>query len=170
MYDYPVVYTRGQLDEIIEAHGAVDSLKARPLKRLVDLARMRADSRADGVLDDEQTDCVIGTNWTQFGADEFGKNEGFVNQWAFGILDTAASVGRDATLFTDTQIVQQDYLSSGDGRKTKLRTYTDDDYDGAADGELWIPDKCLPQRGNYIAVVEIDNELVHGNATLEEAM
>lgn len=166
MLDYPEAYTADNLYEILDANSAVpDEFGTANLERLVEIAQQRADARGNPLEDDKQ-DCLIGTDWTGFAGNEFGYSGGKLNHFAFGVVQPGISSGKDATLFTDVQVVQQDWLETGDGRKTQLEQYVDDDYDGADPGEMWIPDGAA----QYIAIVVLSNELVHGEPTAADAM
>lgn len=167
-HDYPEAFAEDQLYDILDANSAVpDEFGTDNLERLLDIAKARADARGeDSALDADQTDCIICTDWTGFAGDEFGYSGGKMNKWAFGVLEADVSCGKNATLFSNTHVVQQDWLESGDGRKTQTEKYVDDDYDGANPGELWIPNGAQ----DYIAIVALDPELLHGEVDLADAM
>lgn len=168
MHDFPEAYTKDNLQDILDANSAVpDDFGEANLDRLLTLARQRADARGeDSAFDGDKMDCLIGTDWTGFAGDEFGYDGGKLNHWAFGVLNVEASYGKNATLFTNVQVVQQSWLETGDGRKSQVQTYVDEDYDGADDGEMWIPDGAA----EYIAIVALSPELIHGDANVADAM
>jgi hypothetical protein len=168
MYDYPEAYTDDNLYDILTANDAVpDEFGRDNLDRLLDIARARADARGEqNALDAEQSECLIGTDWTGFAGNEFGYDGGKLNNWAFGILEAEVSRTKNATLFTDTHVVQQSWLETGDGRKSQTKAYVDDEYDGANEGDLWIPEGAQ----EYIAIVILDPELLHGSPTAADAM
>lgn len=168
MHDYPEAFTTDQLTDIIDANEhAPDTVASDHIERLLDIARARADARGeDSALDSEQVEALICAEWQDPIGGGFGYSGGKKNIWAFGILEAAVSRTKGATLFTSTQVAQQDWLDSGDGRKTQLDTYLDSEYDNASPGDLWIPDGAL----DYMAVVVLSPELLHGDAGAADAM
>jgi len=168
MTGYPEAYTLDNLQEILDSNSAVPDLTREEVERLVDLAKRRADARGEqNALEDTETDCIIATEWYNFAADEFGHDsEGTINNVAMGVLDMSASVGKDATLFTDTYVIQTKWLESGDGRCNQIEQYVDDDYDEATPGDIWIPQGAQ----EYIAIVKLSDELIHDNPQVADAM
>lgn len=168
MHDYPEAYTDENLRQILDANDSVPSLNDEQFERLLDLARRRADGRGNSVdtgLEEHEHECLIATDWDSFAGNEFGY-DGEVNQFAFGIYDHDVSSGKGACMFTDTVVVQNGYLTTGDGRKTQFERYYDEDYDNANEGEMWVP------RGaqDYIGIVALSTELLHGEPDLADAM
>jgi hypothetical protein len=164
---YPQAYTVESLVEIIEANDSVETPTNAEIERLLDLADTRAASRGEtNALDESQTDCLIGTDWTSFAQDEFGYSGGKCNVWAFGVYESEISSGKGADLFSDTHVVQQGWLESGDGRMASLEAYMDDEYDNASEGELWIPSGAQ----QYICIIELGDELLHDDAAVADAM
>lgn len=168
MTGYPEAYTLDNLQDILDANSSVPDLTREEIERLVDLAERRAGARGEqNALENAETDCIIATEWYNFAADEFGHDtEGTINNVAMGVLDMRASVGKDATLFTDTYVAQNKWLESGDGRCTQVEQYVDDDYDDATPGNMWIPQGAQ----EYIAIVKLSNELIHGSPQAADAM
>lgn len=168
MHNYPEAYTMDNLQNILGANDAIsEKFGSESLDRLMTIAQQRADARGEqNALESDQVECLIGTDWKGFAGDEFGYDSGKLNKWAFGVLEADVSQGKNATLFSNVQVVQQDWLETGDGRLSQLETYTDDDYDGANDGEMWIPDGAA----EYICIVALSSELVHGEPDAAEAM
>jgi len=166
--DYPEAFTVDNLYQILDSNSVVaDEFGHDNAERLVALARQRADSRGEqSALDSTETECIIGTDWTGFAGDEFGYDGGKMNKWAFGVCKEDISRGKDATLFTNVHVVQQDWLETGDDRKTKLEQYEDEDYENSEPGEMWIPDAAA----QYIAIIALSDELIHGDATVADAM
>jgi hypothetical protein len=165
MVGYPEAYTTDNLQDILDANTNVPPIADDELDRLLQLARQRADARGSA-LDDQQTDCLIATEWDGFAQDEFGYHNDTLNQWAIGVLNMSASVGKDATLFTDTYVIQDGWLQTGDGRYSKIEEYEDDTFDGAGRGEMWIPKGAQ----EYIAIIKLSDELVHESPDAAEAM
>lgn len=166
-HDYPEAYTLDNLEQIIDSNDHCPSLARDEIERLVELARQRADARGtDSALEDEQTECLIATDWTGFASGEFGYDNGDVNQFAMGVLEERVSAGRDATLFSDTVIVQNGWLQTGDGRRSQVKAYEDEDYERSDTGEMWIPKSAQ----EYIAIIALDPELIHGEPDASEAM
>lgn len=164
---YPQAYTIESLVEIIEANDSVETPDNSEIERLLELADMRANARGEtNALDDTQTDCLIGTDWTSFAQNEFGYSGGKLNTWAFGVYEAEISSGKGADLFSDTQVVQQGWLESGDGRMASLEAYLDDEYENADEGEMWIPSGAQ----QYICIVELADELLHDEAVVADAM
>lgn len=165
MHAYPEAYTFDNLFSIIDSNDSCPTPAHDELQRIVDLAERRAGARGNA-LDDEKVDCLIATDWTGFAEGEFGYDNGALNQFAIGILNHTASVGKGATLFTDTYVIQNGWLKSGDGRRAQVEAYVDDDYDGAEEGEMWIPKGAQ----DYICIVALSKELVHDSPSAAEAM
>ena len=162
---FPQAYTRDNLEQILESNDSVPDwfLDGDVLDRVLTYARQRADS--ESALDGEGTDCLITTNWSSF-TDDWGYDDGNANQVAIGTFNHSVSVGKDAGLFNDTQILQSGWLLTGDGRKSQASPYVDEGYDGADTGEMWIPNGAQ----SYICIVELKGELLHGEPTADEAM
>jgi len=156
-------YTDENLASILDSHDSVpDYLERRDVRgRILDVARQWADR--DGQLDDDNTRCLIATTWTNWASDELDYDSGSLNQVALGVMDTKTS---SATLFTDTVVVQDSWLQTGDGRKTKLRQYDDAEFEASDRGELWLPDGAA----DYIAVIALSNELLYDDPSMAEAM
>jgi hypothetical protein len=161
MHDFPEAYTADNFRQLLNANDDCPSLSDGELQRLLDLAQQRASARGEP-LDDDQVDCLIATEWTGFTADEFGFDNGEANQFAMGVFEGDVSSGKGADLFNDTVVVQNGWLTTGDGRRSQIEEYVDDEYDGADTGELWIPNGAQ----DYIAIIAISNELLSGNAEL----
>lgn len=167
MHEYPEAFNDENLQELINANGSCPDVAMDEVQRLIDLAEQRAQLRdEDSSLDANRQDCIIATDWTGFASGEFGYDNGEVNQFAIGLLNEEASAGRDATLFNDTVVVQNGWLQTGDGRRSKIEQYNDDDFDGADEGEMWIPRSAQ----EYIAIIALDGELVHGSPSASDAM
>jgi hypothetical protein len=167
MHDYPEAYTFDNLRQIINANDSCPSVADDELKRLVDLAKQRASKRGEeSALDDTQTECIIATDWTGFASGEFGYDNGDVNQFAMGVLEEEVSAGKGATLFSDSVVVQRGWMETGDGRRAQVQQYEDEDYDNADAGEFWIPNSAQ----DYIAIVALGDELLHGEVELADAM
>lgn len=162
---YPTAYTVDNLDDILESNTNVPQISADERDRLLSLARRRAASRGEqNALEDNQTDCIITTDWTTFAQNEFGYDAGGdLNEFALGIFERATG---NATLFTDTYVVQGGWLSTGDGRKSQLDQYVDDEYAQSDDGEMWVPKGAQ----DYVAIIRLSDELLHDAPTAAEAM
>lgn len=168
MHDYPEAYTSDNLRQILDANDSIPSLNEEQFDRLLELARQRAQSRGTAVetgLEDHEHDVLIATDWDSFAGNEFGY-DGDVNQFAFGTYNHNVSSTKNASLFTDTVVVQNGYLSTGDGRKSKLESYMDDDYEHADEGDMWIPKSAQ----EYIGIVVLDAELLYDDPSAAEAM
>lgn len=167
MVKYPAAYTVEELHDMVDSNGSCPSLAMDEIERIVQLAEQRAGVRGeDSALEADKRECLIGTDWNGFAADEFGHDNGDVNQFAMALLEADTSKGKNATLFSNTAVIQNGWLTSGDGRRSKTRQYEDDDYDGSSIGELWIPNGAE----EYIAIIELDPELYHGEWKMEDAM
>lgn len=167
MHDYPEAYDTDHLQELINANSSCPDVALDEVKRIVDLAERRAQLRGeDSSLDVSDTDCLIATDWTGFASGEFGYDNGEVNQFAMGVLNEEASSGKDATLFNETVVLQNGWLQTGDGRRSKVEEYEDEDFEKANPGDMWIP-KGAQQ---YIAIIAISSELVHGVPDAADAM
>lgn len=167
MHDYPEAYDKEHLLELINANSSCPDVAMDEVRRIIDLAERRAQLRGEkSGLDDDKTDFVIATDWSGFASDEFGYDNGDVNQFALGVLNERASAGKRATLFNDTVVIQNGWLQTGDGRRASVQTYEDDDFDKADEGEMWIPISAQ----EYIAIIAISNELIHGDPSAADAM
>lgn len=167
MHDYPEAYDAEHLQELINANDSCPDVAIDEVNRIVDLAERRAQLREeDSVYDATDTDCVIATDWTGFASGEFGYDNGEVNQFAMGVVNSDASSGKDATLFNETVVLQNGWLQTGDGRRSKVEKYEDEEFEKASVGDMWIP-KGAQQ---YIAIIAIAPELVHGEPDLADAM
>jgi len=153
-HDFPEAYTVENLQEIINANDACPSLATGEVQRLVDLAKQRASTRDE--LEEDQFECLIGTEWSSFASDEFGFDNGDVNQFAFGVFEADVSAGKGADLFNETVVVQRGWLTSGDGRRAQIEPYMDDDYDNADEGEMWIPNGAQ----EYMLITALSEELL----------
>lgn len=166
MHDYPEAYTESNLNQILDANDSFpEYIDADARERLLTLAQSRAAARG-GPLEDEKTDTIIATDWGGFASGEFGFDGDDMNQVALGVLNYGASVGKGATLFTDVSVVQDGWLTTGDGRKTQTVEYVDEEYDNATPGNMWIPNGAQ----DYICIVTLSDELVHEDPTAAEAM
>lgn len=167
MHDYPEAYTFDNLRQIINANDSCPAVADDELKRLVDLAKQRASKRGEeSALDAGQVDCIIATDWTGFASGEFGYDNGNVNQFAMGILEEEISADKRATLFNESVVVQRGWMETGDSRRSQVDQYEDEDYDNAEPGEFWIPKSAQ----EYICIVALGPELLHGEIELADAM
>lgn len=167
MHDYPEAYDDEHLLELINANSSCPDVAMDEVQRIIDLAERRAQLRGEkSAFDGDETDFVIATDWTGFASDEFGYDNGEVNQFALGVLNERASAGKAATLFNDTVVVQNGWLQTGDGRRAKVQTYEDTEFDKADEGEMWIPHSAQ----EYIAIIGISTELIHGEPSAADAM
>jgi hypothetical protein len=164
--ELPTAFTEDNLRQILDSNEHCHDIPTKQFERLVDIAQHRADARGSA-LDDDSTECmIISGTWSEYAQNEFGFSDNSLNKIAFGELNHQASLGKDAVLFNNTQIVQAGWLESGDGRKSMLKMYEDDDYDGADSGELWIPKSAA----EYLCVVKLDSELLYDGVEMQEAM
>lgn len=167
MHDYPEAYTEDNLCDILESNDDCPPIGPDELDRIIDLAQRRADARGEeSALERTEVDCVIATEWDGFAQGEFGYDNGTLNQFAIGVLNEQVSAGKGATLFTDTYVIQTGWLQTGDGRRNEVEAYVDDDYDNADAGEMWIPNGAQ----DYICIVALSDELVHGTPSVSDAM
>jgi hypothetical protein len=167
MTGYPAAYSPDALQDCINANTSCPDVGEDELERILDLAERRAQARGeDSALEDTETDCLVATDWASFAEDRFGYDASdFLNHFAIGVLDMRASVGKDATLFTDTYVIQQSWLHDGDGRRTQVEQYTDD-YEGNDGGDMWVPKGAQ----DYVAIIKLPDDLVHDEPALAEAM
>lgn len=166
-HPYPEAYTKDNLQQVLDANDSSPDPPLEQVERITDVAMTRAQSRdEDSALDDTEVECVIATTWHSYQTDEFGYHDDTVNRYALGTYSQEASLGKQADLFTDTVVLQQEWLSTGDGRMSRTERYVDDDYDDADDGELWIPEAAQ----EYIAIIALSDELLYGSPTVGDAM
>jgi len=165
---FPQAYDTDHLTELVESNSsAPDWLSDASVERATTYAKERAKSRGeDSALDSGDTHCLIATNWSSF-TDDWGFSGGSANQVAIGTFNETA--GDQADLFEDTEVLQTDWLRSGDGRKKQAELYEDDEvvseFNGSV-GDMWIPHAAQ----DYICIIELTSELLHGEAELAEAM
>lgn len=166
MHGYPTAYTDDNLAEIIDANDSVPPwFSGDVVQRAVDHAKQRAQARGEETaLDDTEEECLIVTDWNSF-TDDWGFDDGTSNQAALGVLNEDISASKDATLFSNVDILQSGWLRSGDGRKTHAERY-EPDWDEGSTGEMWIPKGAQ----EYICIVRLSDELIHGEIQLEDAL
>jgi len=169
---FPQAYDDEHFAELVTANDSVPEwINGDVIDRIIDYAERRAQARGeDSALDGGDSDCVIITNWSSF-TDDWGFSDGNANQVAFGVFNEELSAGKGADLFTDVEILQSAWLRSGDGRKKQAAKYTDEEYaeqasDFDVSGQKWIPNGAQ----QYICIIEITSEMIHGEAQLSEAM
>lgn len=158
-------YDADHLAELVEANSsAPDWVSGDVIDRIVEYAQQRAAARDEqSSLDADQTECIITTDWQNF-TDDWGFSSGSANQVAIGTYNSGA--GSKADLFENAEILQTQWLRSGDGRSKQAAEYEDgSDYDGKL-GEMWIPHAAQ----DYICIIELTGELIHGEPELSEAM
>lgn len=165
---FPKAFDNDNFEQILESNDSTPNwlLEGDVLNRIIEYARQRAEARGqDSALENGDADCLIVTNWSSF-TDDWGYTEEGANQVSIGTFNHSVSSGKDAGLFNETQIIQRDWLETGDGRKTQAEYYIDESYDGANEGEMWIPNNAQ----DYICIVELSGELLHGEPSAAEAM
>lgn len=164
MVVYPDAYSDDMLDDILDANDSAPSLSVEQRDRLLDATETI--SGAMGALDDDNDWCLITTTWQSFCENNFGMDDNTVNRFAVGVHEADISSGKGATLFSNTRIIQQKWLQSGDNRRSQYKTYIDDDYEKANDGDMWIAKSAQ----EYLCIVELKDELIHGQPSLADAM
>lgn len=170
MHNYPTVSSKDELLKTINGSDKCPDIAPDEADRLIDMAERRAQLRGEesavekGVGTDP--DCIISTDWTGFASGEFDYDNGHVNQFAMGVLKEEVSAEKNATLFHDTVVVQNGWLQTGDGRRSKVEEYHDEDFDKASPGSFWIPHGAQ----DYIAIIAISGEAIHGEPDLADAM
>lgn len=163
--DLPEAYGDDNLAQILDANDSVPEwFSGEAVQHAVDYAKHRASARGeDSALEDTETECLITTNWSSF-TDDWGHDDG-ANEVALGILNERVSATTDAMLFNDTDILQTGWLQSGDGRRTQAERYVDKEF-GGDDGEMWVPKNAA----QYLCIIKLDDELIHGDVQMVEAM
>lgn len=165
---FPQAYGSEHLEELLDTNDSTPDWLMNPetLERVLEHAQARADGRGeDSALDSTKAECIITTNWGAF-TDDWGYDDEKANQVALGVFDADVSSGKGADLFTDTVILQSGWLRTGDGRKSQSEAYLDEGYDAANEGDMWIPDGAQ----DYICIIELTDELLHGEPQLTDAM
>jgi len=166
-YTDETAYTVDNLQSLCDANDVAPDISDDEAQRLVELAQQRAESRGEeSALDADTKEVLIATTWNGYASDNFGYDDNLLNKFALGELNVDVSAGKRATLFNNTVVVQQGWLQSGDSRRTKLRHYEDDDYDGGDVGDLWVANGAA----EYIAMFELSSELIHGQTQLADAV
>jgi hypothetical protein len=161
-------YTADQFRDICTSHADCPTLTAEQSQRILNLARQMANDRGDyNALEDDETDCLIATGWKNYCEDNFGYSTGdTLNQIALGVYNAGVSARKDAHLFTRTHVLQMDWVQTGDGRKSSVDMYVDDEFDGADPGTLWLPKSIT----DYFCIIKLDDELLHGSPSAGDAM
>lgn len=162
------IYDSGQLRDILDSNNSVPRWVSDEavVERIVQYAQQRADSRGEeSAYDTDVTRCLITTNWFNF-TEDWGDDGGDRNQVAIGQFDHDRSVGSNADLFTNTEIIQRGWLQTGDGRRRQAAYYEDTDFEGASVGDMWIPSTVQ----EYLCITELTGELLHGEPTIVDAM
>lgn len=154
MHDFPEAYGTDHLHELVESNDSCPSPSRDEIARIAQLARQRASARPDG-LEDDQAECLISTEWASF-IDDWGFDNGDQNQFALGVFEGDVSSGKDADLFNDVVVVQNGWLTTGDGRRAQIQPYMDEGYDAADEGEMWIPNGAQ----DYIAIIALTDDLL----------
>jgi hypothetical protein len=165
---FPQAFDDDHLAELVDANSSVPDWVDDPevLQRIIEHAKGRASGRGEeSALDSTEAECLITTDWNSF-TDDWGFDDGNANQVALGVFNEEVSSGKQADLFNETVIVQTGWLRTGDGRKSQSEAYLDEGYDNADEGEMWIPNGAQ----DYIAIIELTDELLHGEVTLADAM
>jgi len=151
---FPTGYTVDNLNDMIASNDSCPTLPSAQVERLIDLAEQVFGGNqfeSDGQVH------IVATDWGNFASDTFGTDtDDLLNQFALGVYDKDVSMGRDALLFTDTVIVQTNWLRSGDGRRTQIERFQPD-FEGADVGDMWVPKSVT----DYIAIISIADELVY---------
>jgi hypothetical protein len=163
---FPQAFDDDHLAELVDANSSVPDWVDDPevLQRIIEHAKGRAAGRGEeSALDSTEAECLITTDWNSF-TDDWGYSDGDANQVALGVYKEG--VGDNADLFKDTTIVQSDWLRTGDGRKTQSEPYEDEEFEQSDEGELWIPHKAQ----DYVAIIELSGELLHGSPNAADAM
>ena len=140
MSDYPIAYGAEHLQELINANDSCPDVAIDEARRIVELVEQRVQS----------TNCIISTDWNGFASNEFGYDNGEINQFAVGTHERDS--GR-ATLFKDTVVLQNGWLQSGDGRRSKVEEYHDEEFEKSSDGDLWVPNNAQ----QYIAIIATES-------------
>jgi len=162
-------YDADHLADLLDSNSsAPDWLGKDEAELIVEYAQQRADSRGESSsLDNDGSECLITTNWSSF-TDDWGFSGGSANQVAIGSFNDGA--GSKADLFENTDILQTNWLRDGDGRKKQAERYEDDEllsnFDNSSVGDMWIPHKAQ----DYICIITLTGELLHGQPELSEAM
>jgi len=168
---FPQAYDTDTLEEMVTSNDSSPQwLRGNALERVVEYAERRADARGEeSALDSADAECLITTNWSAF-TDDWGFDDGSANQVALGVFNEELSAGKGADLFTDVEILQSGWLRTGDGRKKQAAEYVDEEYSESSDynvrGQKWVPNNAQ----QYICIIELTGELIHGQAQLSEAM
>ena len=158
--NYLEAFDASHLHDIIDSNDSAPDFSRDAVDRLVKIAQQRADARGEmNALSETQTDCLILTTWRDFG-------NGQLDGCAIGVLEEEISDGKGATLFTDAVAVNQQWVRNADGRVTKLTPYNDKEFEKSDEGDCWIPNGAQ----EYMCIVELSDELIHGEITLEDAL
>jgi len=161
---YPKAYDANHLKSLIESNDSGPDCTTEMSERLITLAQQRGSRRNESALTGV-TECVIATNWVGYCSDTLGHDGDTLNHYMIGCHKADVSRMKNADLFTDTHIIQQQWLLSGDGRRSEVEPY-EDDFDGTDSGEVWIANSAQ----DYLCIIELDDELVYGDASMSDAM
>jgi hypothetical protein len=164
MHGFKTVDTAEALADVISDSEQCDDMRMDMIKRIVDIAQRRVN--AGTALEQHEDVCVITTDWVSYASGNFGYDNNGMNTTALGIYDHERSTGKGADLFRKTCVIQQGWLVTGDGRKTQMKEYEDEDFDKASVGEFWVANGAQ----DYLCIVALDGTLVHDDPTAAEAM
>lgn len=164
---YDTAHDIDELLELINDSGSCPTIAREEAERIRELALQRATVRGeDSCLDGDVEECLITTDWEGFASGEFGYDNGEVNQFAMGEHNARVSKNAGASLFENTVVIQNSWLLTGVSRGSKTKDYNDAEFDGADEGEFWIPKSAQ----DYILIVILAPEFVHGSPDFADAM
>jgi len=159
----PEAYSSDQFGDMVLANSAVDIGREHADRLLSVASSADVPREADGIT------AVVGTNWQSFASDRFGEDSvRMTNRFAIGSYQPTVSAEQQAALFTDTVVVQQSWLESGDDALTRTQPY-EAQYDGGDEGEMWIPHSAMPQEDGYVLALALAPAILDGQQGLAGA-
>lgn len=142
-------YTDDHLRELIDSNDSCHDITDEEYERLLSVI---ASFTNEPQSRDEQPALIICGSWFNYAESTFGIEDGAVNRIAIGWYNEEISSEKGALLFENVEIVQRQWLQTGDGRRRQTRTYEDEQYDDS----LWVPKSIT----DYLCIVTLSEELL----------
>jgi hypothetical protein len=163
---HETAYTVDNLQQLLDANEYAPPITDDVVDRLVAVAQARvsAESAYDNV---GPIDLVFGT-WDNFCRETWGSSSTDYgtepNRFMLCTINEDVSENRDAWLCEEADVIQQGWLTTGDGRKSKLKHVDVSDTEFVDDTRTcWCPKE-------YLGRVSMSNELLTPEGTAADAM
>jgi hypothetical protein len=163
---HETAYTVDNLHQLLESNQYAPAVSDDIVDRIVEVTQARVS--ADGAYDDVgELDLVFGT-WDNFCRDTWGSSSTDYgtepNRFLVCRINEDVSQNRDAWLCEDADVIQQGWLTTGDGRKSKLKHVDVSDTEFVDESRVcWCPKE-------YLGRIALSNELLTPDGTAADAM